>query len=57
MAQHECSADHPQELAFSRGDVMYILEKIDPHWWIGYLHGSGKVGLVPRNFITEAFTA
>lgn len=53
MGMHNCMAEDEQDLAFNRGDVMYILDKIDTHWWLGYL--NGKVGLVPSNHLTTAF--
>ena len=47
------SANESDELGFKRGDIIYILQKIDPNWWIGCL--QNKVGLVPSNLLTEGF--
>ena len=46
-------ANESDELGFKRGDIIYILQKIDPNWWIGCL--QNKVGLVPSNLLTEGF--
>ena len=48
-----CQANEADELAFNRGDVIYILSKVDPHWWIGYL--GEKVGLVPSELMIAGF--
>ena len=53
MGIHDCVSEDPDDLSFNRGDVMYIIERIDMNWWMGFL--NGKVGLVPCNFLTEAF--
>ncbi|TRY55154.1 hypothetical protein DNTS_032644 [Danionella cerebrum] len=44
----DCEADGPDELAFQRGDIIYILSKeynIDG-WWVGELDGA--MGIVPK---------
>ena len=52
MGMYDCKGDDPQDLSFNQGDIMYILEKIDFNWWIGFF--NGKVGLVPSNFLKIA---
>ncbi|XP_067672415.1 sex muscle abnormal protein 5-like [Haliotis asinina] len=39
------------ELSFSRGDILNILEKVDDNWWRGEL--KGREGLVPVNYVKE----
>eukprot|EP00794_Sanderia_malayensis_P008820 gene8820-9765_t len=41
------------ELTFERGDLIYILEKINPHWWVGCL--NDKTGLVKSNVLIPGF--
>lgn len=53
MGMFNCDAEDEQDLAFNAGDIMYILDKIDADWWLGYLNGN--VGLVPSNRLTTAF--
>ncbi|KAJ9151248.1 SH3 domain-containing protein [Pleurostoma richardsiae] len=42
----------PEELGFSKGDVLAILRHQDDGWWEAEIHGgSGRVGLVPSNYL------
>uniref|UniRef100_A0A8C2H8J0 Src kinase-associated phosphoprotein 1 n=2 Tax=Cyprinus carpio TaxID=7962 RepID=A0A8C2H8J0_CYPCA len=51
----DCEADRPDELAFQRGDVIYILSKeYNIHgWWVGELDGA--IGIVPKEFLHPAY--
>ncbi|XP_051959245.1 src kinase-associated phosphoprotein 1-like isoform X2 [Xyrauchen texanus] len=51
----DCEADGPDELAFQRGDIIYILSKeYNIHgWWVGELDGA--VGIVPKEFLHPAY--
>ncbi|XP_068439746.1 src kinase-associated phosphoprotein 1 isoform X2 [Clinocottus analis] len=51
----DCQADEPDELAFLRGDLIYIISKeYNIHgWWVGELHGA--VGIVPKDFLHPAY--
>lgn len=40
-------ADTPDELSFSKGDFLEVLEKDDNGWWLCSL--KGKVGIAPGN--------
>ena len=53
MGMYDCENEAEQELAFNRGDIMYILEKVNVDWWLAFL--DGKIGLVPSNHLTTAF--
>ncbi|XP_070707946.1 src kinase-associated phosphoprotein 1 [Pempheris klunzingeri] len=50
-----CRADEPDELAFQRGDLIYIISKeYNIHgWWVGELNGT--VGIVPKDFLHPAY--
>nr|ABW77491.1 Src family associated phosphoprotein 1 [Salmo salar] len=51
----DCEADEPDELAFQRGDLIYIVSKeynING-WWVGELNGT--VGIVPKDFVHPAY--
>ncbi|XP_027762153.1 src kinase-associated phosphoprotein 1 [Empidonax traillii] len=51
----DCRGDHPDELSFRRGDLIYILSKeYDMYgWWVGEL--NDEVGIVPRDFLEAAY--
>ncbi|XP_040923303.1 src kinase-associated phosphoprotein 1 [Toxotes jaculatrix] len=51
----DCEADEPDELAFQRGDLIYILSKEYNiyGWWVGELNGT--VGIVPKDFLHPAY--
>ncbi|XP_066440681.1 src kinase-associated phosphoprotein 2 [Eleutherodactylus coqui] len=51
----DCTADHPDELSFKHGDVIYILSKEYNRygWWVGEMKGS--IGLVPKAYIMEMY--
>lgn len=51
----DCEAEGPDELAFHRGDVIYILSKeYNIHgWWVGELDGA--IGIVPKEFLHPAY--
>ncbi|XP_007259189.2 src kinase-associated phosphoprotein 1 [Astyanax mexicanus] len=51
----DCEAEGPDELAFHRGDVIYILSKeYNIHgWWVGEL--DGDIGIVPKEFLHPAY--
>ncbi|KAL7857011.1 hypothetical protein SRHO_G00159100 [Serrasalmus rhombeus] len=51
----DCEADGPDELAFRRGDIIYILSKeYNIHgWWVGEL--DGVIGIVPKEFLHPAY--
>ncbi|KAM3928550.1 src kinase-associated phosphoprotein 2 [Leptodactylus fuscus] len=51
----DCTGDHPDELSFKYGDIIYILSKEYNRygWWVGEMKGS--IGLVPRAYIMEMY--
>ncbi|CAH2282670.1 src kinase-associated phospho 2 isoform X1 [Pelobates cultripes] len=51
----DCIADHPDELSFKYGDVIYILSKEynTYGWWVGEMKGT--IGLVPKAYIMEMY--
>ncbi|KAK7122581.1 hypothetical protein R3I94_019633 [Phoxinus phoxinus] len=51
----DCEADRPDELAFQRGDIIYILSKeYNIHgWWVGEI--DGVIGIVPKEFLHPAY--
>ncbi|KAK1725232.1 hypothetical protein CaCOL14_012934 [Colletotrichum acutatum] len=42
----------PEELGFSKGDLLAVLRHQDDGWWEAEIHGSnGRMGLVPSNYL------
>ncbi|XP_037333242.2 GRB2-related adapter protein 2a [Pungitius pungitius] len=49
-ALYNFSAEEADELGFSAGDIIELLDRSDPSWWRGRLRG--KSGLFPANYTT-----
>lgn len=49
QAQFDFSAQDPSQLSFHRGDIIEVLERLDPHWWRGRF--CGRVGFFPRSYV------
>ncbi|XP_030364896.1 src kinase-associated phosphoprotein 1 isoform X2 [Strigops habroptila] len=51
----DCSSEHPDELSFHRGDLIYILSKEYNMygWWVGEL--NNVVGIVPKDYLAAAY--
>nr|XP_020468474.1 MAGUK p55 subfamily member 6-like isoform X2 [Monopterus albus] len=40
-------------LAFSKGDILYVVNKEDPNWWQACKVVGGSTGLIPSQFLEE----
>lgn len=49
-AMYDFSAEEKDELDFSSGDIIEVVDQSDPSWWKGRLRG--RVGLFPSNYTT-----
>lgn len=49
QAQFDFSAQDPSQLSFRRGDIIEVVEHLDPHWWRGRF--CGHVGFFPRSYV------
>ncbi|XP_023983369.1 GRB2-related adapter protein-like [Physeter macrocephalus] len=49
QAQFDFSAQDPSQLSFRHGDIIEVLERLDPCWWRGRL--CGRVGFFPRSYV------
>uniref|UniRef100_A0A8D1TA56 Intersectin-1 n=1 Tax=Sus scrofa TaxID=9823 RepID=A0A8D1TA56_PIG len=49
IGMYDYTAQNDDELAFNKGQVINVLNKEDPDWWKGEVHG--QVGLFPSNYV------
>uniref|UniRef100_A0AAV2KEG3 Uncharacterized protein n=2 Tax=Knipowitschia caucasica TaxID=637954 RepID=A0AAV2KEG3_KNICA len=49
IAMYDYTAANPDELSFSKGQLISILDKTNPDWWKG--EAKGVIGLLPTNYI------
>lgn len=56
-AMYSYSAAIPEELSFSKGDILAIYRLQDDGWWEAQIvkgrQGVGTVGLVPSNYLLQ----
>lgn len=46
---YEYTAANPDELSFSKGQLINVLDKTNPDWWKG--EADGVTGLLPTNYV------
>lgn len=52
----DCTANKTHELTFKAGDILHVIErKYETSGWLTAIL-DGKVGLVPKDFLTPAYT-
>jgi len=49
MALYDYQAQQSDELSFVKGNIITVLSKEHPDWWMGEL--SGNAGIFPANFV------
>ena len=52
-ALYECNSVETGELAFAKGDIIFILHQDSDAWWTGQL--NGKIGQVPQNYLSPVY--
>lgn len=50
LALFDCESDTPEDLAFTKGDKLFILQEDSPDWWQAE-KDDGSIGLVPTNYL------
>ncbi|KAM3602581.1 uncharacterized protein V6R79_006798 [Siganus canaliculatus] len=51
-AIYNCSADNPDELTFSEGEVIVVEGEEDHEWWVGHIEGEPtRRGVFPVTFV------
>jgi len=56
IASYDFKASDPaEEIDLKRGDIVYVLNKKDPNWWLGEVTRGGNVvrGLFPKTYVTN----
>nr|XP_049613495.1 intersectin-2a isoform X3 [Syngnathus scovelli] len=49
IAMYDYTAANPDELSFSKGRLINVLDKTNPDWWKG--EADGVTGLLPTNYV------
>ncbi|XP_061667407.1 intersectin-2-like [Syngnathoides biaculeatus] len=49
IAIYDYKASNPDELSFSKGQLINVLDKTNPDWWKGEI--DGVTGLLPTNYV------
>lgn len=52
-ASYSFLAENPNELSLNKGDMITVLEEVDPGWWIGEC--KGIQGLFPAKSVLYLF--
>lgn len=50
-ALYDFTAEEDDELGFSAGDIIEVVDRSDPSWWMGRLRG--RSGLFPANYTMQ----
>ncbi|KAI8978550.1 hypothetical protein BDB01DRAFT_799172 [Pilobolus umbonatus] len=51
-AEYEYTAQQEEELSFEEGDILEVLEKEDPDWFLVRAQ-NGMIGLAPSNYVVD----
>lgn len=54
IANYDFQPQDPEELELKRGDIVTVLDKKDPNWWMGELMRGNRVcrGLFPKTYVS-----
>uniref|UniRef100_UPI00398F11E5 arf-GAP with SH3 domain, ANK repeat and PH domain-containing protein 2-like isoform X2 n=1 Tax=Pristiophorus japonicus TaxID=55135 RepID=UPI00398F11E5 len=48
----DCSADNPDELTFTKGEVIVVTGEEDSFWWVGHIEGDkSRTGAFPVDYV------
>lgn len=54
IAIYDYTAANGEEMSFSKGQLINVLDKSDPDWWKGEF--NGVTGLFPTNYVQMTTT-
>ena len=54
IANYDFQPQDPEELELKRGDIITVLDKKDPNWWMGELMRGSRVcrGVFPKTYVS-----
>ena len=55
MARHNYMGQKKDELTFTKGSLINVLNRDCPNWWLGEL--NGVQGVFPTNYVSASSTA
>ncbi|VDP94867.1 unnamed protein product [Echinostoma caproni] len=50
-ALYTYDGQHPDDLAFQKGDTMFVLSDLSVEWWFAKHQRTGESGYVPSNYV------
>ncbi|KAA0185558.1 Tyrosine-protein kinase [Fasciolopsis buskii] len=50
-ALYTYEGQHPDDLAFQKGDTMFVLSDLSVEWWFARHQRTGESGYVPSNYV------
>lgn len=53
-ALYDYEAQDTDEVSFAEGDVIFEVDSIDAGWMTGRVERTGKVGMLPANYVELA---
>lgn len=56
VALYDYDARTNDDLAFSKGDKLHIIDRADGDWWKAQHLGTGKAGYIPSNYVAQIKT-
>ncbi|XP_067937973.1 growth factor receptor-bound protein 2-like [Watersipora subatra] len=51
QALFDFQAEEDGEISFKKGDILMVLKKMDPNWWLGSLDSQSTQGLFPSTYV------
>jgi len=54
VGKYDYDSRTDDDLAFKKGDLMYILNTDEQDWWFARSKDSGKQGYIPSNYVSSA---
>jgi len=55
IANYDFKPENPEELEVRRGDIIHVLNKNDPNWWMGEITRENthvSRGLFPKTYVS-----
>ena len=56
VAKYDCFLKVDKCLNFKKGDLLYMLDRVEKDWWFAKSKLSGEEGYIPNNYVAEVNT-